>query len=214
MPMVWPCRLSVEAYARAGKKVVAPRLGCPACAVPMTFRSGYWRYVRAGTDFRIWVRRAECPRCGVSRALLPSFCLVRRLDTVEVVGATVAGALDGQVVAVPVGVGATTARAWVRRHRERAPALVAAARHLVPRLPGLGAPARPLSFEVEGLWAVQAVAAALWVGLGTWAAVSLLTSGAWLAPATTTDPPRASAFSTAEGAVMVPATPQDSRRPP
>ena len=84
MAMIWPCELSVEAYAEAGKQVVVPRQRCPRCAAWMIFSSGYFRSVRAGRVFRIWVRRARCQRCDKkpSHALLPSFCLVRRLDAV------------------------------------------------------------------------------------------------------------------------------------
>ena len=79
MAMVWPCTMAVDAYAAAGREVVVPRPGCPARERPMIFWSGYERFVRCGTDWRIWVRRAKCMTCQVSHALLPAFCLLGRL---------------------------------------------------------------------------------------------------------------------------------------
>ena len=86
MAMIWPCGLSVEAYAAAGKDVVVPRATCGTCGRPMAFWSGYWRSVRDGIVLRIWVKRCRCRPCRSSDALLPSFCLLRRLDSVEVAG--------------------------------------------------------------------------------------------------------------------------------
>jgi hypothetical protein len=179
--IVWCCALSVEAYAATGKKVAAPRRCCARCQSPMVFWGGYWRYVREGGDFRIWVRRARCCRCRVSTALLPSFCLAGRLYTAEVVGATVAGALDGRPLRPSEAVGATTAGGWRRRYRARAAALAAAVAAVTGRVVARGG-AWP---EGRGLAALEAVAVAAWVGVGAWPAVSLLTSGAWLSPTTT-----------------------------
>src|SRR5260370_29188708 len=60
----------------------------------MTFSSGYERDVRTpfrpevgvGRRQRIWIRRAYCRQCRSAPGILPSFCLRRRLDVVEVVG--------------------------------------------------------------------------------------------------------------------------------
>ena len=181
MAIVFDCGLSVEAYAAAGKKVAAPRRCCAGCGSPMMFWGGYWRYVREGADFRIWVRRARCRGCRVSEALLPSFCLAGRLYTAGVVGATVAGGLDGRPLRPPEGVGATTAGGWRRRHRARAAVLAAAAAVVTGRM----WPTEGASPEAGGLAALGALAMAAWVGVGLWPAVSLLTSGAWLSPTTT-----------------------------
>ncbi len=85
--IVWPCPLSVDAYAAAGREVDAPRPQCPLCGVPMRFWSGYQRWVReAGRCRRIFVPRVRCGRCQVSHALLPAFLLAGRLDVAGSVG--------------------------------------------------------------------------------------------------------------------------------
>ena len=47
MAIVWPCPVSVDAYAAAGRGVQVPRPDCLACGAAMTFWSGYWRHLRA-----------------------------------------------------------------------------------------------------------------------------------------------------------------------
>src|SRR2546430_6288919 len=121
--MVWACRLSVEAYAEGGKDIVVPRPRCPACRAWMVFWSGYWRSVRVERTWRIWVRRGRCSSCGVSHALLPSFCLVGRRFGVEVIGPAVEEHVKGRgtrSIAGAAGVEQWTARAWCGRHRQRA----------------------------------------------------------------------------------------------
>ena len=46
MSIVWPCPLTVDAYASMGRAVKVPRPQCPSCLVPVVFWSGYWRHVR------------------------------------------------------------------------------------------------------------------------------------------------------------------------
>lgn len=129
MAMVWACPLDVESYAAAGNDPTVPRQGCPRCKRPMAFKTGYRRFIRVGGRvFAIWVRRGKCRPCGISHALVPDFCLLGRLDEVAVIGAGVARALDGagmRKVAGTADVPHTTARDWRRRHRVRAPMLVA-----------------------------------------------------------------------------------------
>ncbi len=87
MAIVWPCPLTVDAYADAGRAAEVPRPGCPSCAGPVVFWSGYRRYVRAARRCRkIFIPRVRCGRCGVSHALLPAFALAWRLDAAEVIG--------------------------------------------------------------------------------------------------------------------------------
>lgn len=214
MAIVWPCELSVEAYAEAAKAVAVPRQDCPGCQRAMTFWSGYWRYVRNGADARIWVRRARCPCCRVSHALVPSFCLARRLDAVAVVGEVMLGAFGGKPLRIPAGVGSSTVRSWLSRHRLKAPGLLRATLAVAPASLDHEPWPREPSSEAEVLLAVRAVAGALWVGLAPWAALSAFTGGTWLSP-TTTDVAPIWRFCSPQGAVMVPmATPQPTRRPP
>ena len=93
----------------------------------MWFWSGNWRFGR-GPGIRIWVKRARCPRCELSRTLLPAFLLVRRLDPVSVIGGALAALASGRgsrPVASALGVPHGTLRGWRRRYRARAPTLAA-----------------------------------------------------------------------------------------
>ena len=100
MSMVWPCPLTVDAYASMGRAVKVPRPQCPSCLVPVVFWSGYWRHVRRQErERKIFIPRVRCRACGVSHALLPAFVLARRLDAAEPVGAVI-----GQVAAGACGV--------------------------------------------------------------------------------------------------------------
>lgn len=127
VPIVWACRLDAEAYAAAGRDVAVPRPTCPSCGRPMVFWSGYWRFAgRAGT--RIWVKRARCTICELSRALLPAFVLVRRLDPVGVIVGALAAMAKGRgarPVAGALRVPHETVRGWRRRYQARAPTLTA-----------------------------------------------------------------------------------------
>ncbi|HLN68145.1 MAG TPA: DUF6431 domain-containing protein [Streptosporangiaceae bacterium] len=106
---------------RRGRRGVGfPRPDCPSCGGPMTFWSGYQRYVRAGGRCRkIFVPRLRCGRCRVSHALLPALVLAWRLDVAEAVGSVIgqvaAGVCGVRPAAARAGVPHTTARGWVRR---------------------------------------------------------------------------------------------------
>src|SRR5258707_14746610 len=96
MAIVWPCPLTVDAYADAGRAVEVPRPGCPSCAGPVVFWSGYRRYVRAaGRCRKIFIRRVRCRRGGGGHALLPAFALARRVDAAEGVGTGLGGGAGG-----------------------------------------------------------------------------------------------------------------------
>ena len=106
MSMVWPCPLTVEAYASMGRRIQAPRPDCPSCSGPVARWSGYWRHVRwQGRCRKIFVPRVRCGRCGVTHALLPSFVLAWRLDAAGTVGAVI-----GQVAGGGCGVRPAAAR--------------------------------------------------------------------------------------------------------
>ncbi|MDQ1361854.1 MAG: hypothetical protein QOJ44_2231 [Acidimicrobiaceae bacterium] len=196
MAIIWPCALSVEAYARAGKRVRVPRPRCVICEGQMIFWSGYFRSVRAGEVFRIWVRRARCESCRRSEVLLPSFCLVGRLDAVGVIGPAVTAVGAGAGTRLVAGeidehFAYTTVRGWWRRHRQRVEVLVGWLAAIVAAR-GLSLP-RPCGVAeadaLEGLKAVAGPVSAAF-GIGLWSAVSLVTAGRWLSK-TTTDTPLA-----------------------
>jgi hypothetical protein len=205
LAIVWPCGESVDAYAAAGRGVEVPRAPCPSCGVPMSFRSGYWRYARQGVAVRIFVARGQCRRCDRSHGLLPDFCLVGRLDTVEVIGAAVARAAGVRPAAEEAGVPHTTARDWRRRHRRRAPVLAAGFAALAVAVAGSapGLAADPERASLEALGAAWDATRGRFGGrtppvFRFW---SLVTGGAALAA--TRDPPWAAAL----GWVLMPPVP-------
>ena len=194
--IVWVCALSVDEYAAAGREVVVPRPECPSCSAAMVFWSGYERSVRRrGPIVKLWLRRVRCRRCRASHALVPSFCLVGRLDAVEVIGAVLAAVAEGRGVR-PVAAGAdvphTTARDWVRRFCRRAATVAAAFAALVVELTGL-APSTSTKATVaeHALGVIGTAFAAVRARAGPalpsrWGFVAVVTGGALLA--TTTNP--------------------------
>jgi transposase-like protein len=146
MSMVWPCPLTVDAYASMGRAVKVPRPECPSCLVPVVFWSGYWRHVRRPErERKIFIPRVRCRACGVSHALLPAFVLARRLDAAEPVGAVIGqvagGAYGVRRAAAAAGVPHTTARGWVRRFAARAGELAVSFCRAGRRWDGGGSPA-------------------------------------------------------------------------
>lgn len=137
LAIVWPCRLSVAEYAAAGKHIEVPAQDCPDCGRTLTRWSGYWRWLRDRTVHRVWVRRGRCCACRRTHALLPDFVHERRLDAVDVIGEALERAIGGhgmRRLAAGMDVPVSTARDWRRRHRARAPALLALFAGLAIRL--------------------------------------------------------------------------------
>lgn len=192
--IVWPTPLDVDTYAAAGRDVDVPRPDCPACGRPMIFWPGYERDVRVGAVRRIWVRRAKCRACAVTHALVPAFCLLRRLDAVGVIGSGLVAGVNGtgmRTVAARLDVPHTTVRGWWRRFRSRAP-MIAAAFGAVAVSFGAGAPvlsADPAQAAVEAIDAGWAAARrVLGDRLGVpWRFASAVSGGELLG--TTTHPP-------------------------
>lgn len=196
MAIVWPCPLSVEQYLAAGRDVVVPRQECPGCTTPMSFWSGYERWIRdGGTCRKLWVRRAQCEPCQASHALLPSFCLLGRLDVVGVVGGVLDAVVGGQSGVRPAAalghVPPTTARDWVRRFVCRSAVLAAGFAALVVALTGV-APVLEVEPGRRAMGAIRlSFRAARWLAgpalPGLWPFAALVTGGRLLA--TNTDPP-------------------------
>jgi transposase-like protein len=190
MSIVWPCPLTVDAYASMGRAVQVPRPDCPSCLVPAVFWSGYWRYIRwQGQERKIFIRRVRCRACGVTYALLPAFTLARRLDAADtagaVIGQVVAGACGVRPAAAAAGVPHTTARGWVRRFAARAGELAVSFSALAAELGGEAV--RPLPDRLRS--AVAAIGAAFmaaaglpgWAVLGRWRFACAVTGGSLLA---------------------------------
>jgi hypothetical protein len=174
MAIVWSCDLSVGVYAAQGKKVEVPRPSCPSCEALMIFWSGYLRPVRCGhePDVSIFIRRALCKSCRSSHALLPSFLLVKRLYSVEVIGPVIEAVVAGagtRSSARRAGVTHTTARGWCRRHRARA-ALAAGLFALLGARSALPTTATALSTLAPCGESLR------------WRTAALVSRGAWLSP--------------------------------
>src|ERR1700745_1947133 len=190
MSMVWPCPLTVGAYASVGAAcpVAGPR--CASCSSPVVFWSGSWRHVRwQERERKIFIPRVRCRACGVSHALLPAFVLARRLDAAEpvwtLIGRAAVGACGGRGAAAAAGLPHTTARGWVRRFAARAGELAVSFSALAVELGG--EVVRPLADFVRAAFgaigAAFTAAAALpgWAALGRWRFASAVTGGSLLA---------------------------------
>ena len=195
--MVWPCPLSVEKYAAAGRDVAVRRLSCESCSVPLTFWSGYERSVRADRlCLRLWIARARCSACSVSHALLPNFLFVGRLDAVETVGRALAEVASktmsiGQASGV-LDVPFTTVRGWVRRFNALAPVWWSGFASLTVEFGGTIPTAWPSAVPAAAVaamgWAHAAAAARRETRTGSlWLFVSVVCGGVLIT--TNTDPP-------------------------
>lgn len=96
------------------------RLVCPACGPGLRpWGHGIDREVRliAGVERRR-LRRSICGRCRVTHVLVPEDMLLRRRDTVDVVGAALtakAGGLGHRRIADVLGRPPSTVRGWLRQ---------------------------------------------------------------------------------------------------
>lgn len=190
MSIVWPCGLSVDAYAAAGRGVDAPRPDCPDCFAPMTMWSGYERYVReAGRCAPIFLHRARCSACRVSHVLLPAFALPGRLDVADTIGALITAVVTRPSGVRPAARAAevphTTARGWCRRFARRAGELAVSFAAVCVEL--RGEVLTPSSDRV--LDALVAIGAAFdaacelvgWASLGVWRFASAVSGGGLIA---------------------------------
>jgi hypothetical protein len=94
----------------------------------MVFWSGYSRFVRhEGGAHKIWIPRGRCGPCDGTHALLPAFVAIKRLDSIETIGAaleSVASTEHGvRPAADRLGVPRSTVRGWLRSFGRRAPTL-------------------------------------------------------------------------------------------
>jgi len=98
-----------------------PEARCPACDGSLGRWPGYARLVRhRRRTTRLWVHRCVCRSCGRTHALLPSFLLAYRRDSVATVGTALLGAACGvghRPLADSADLPAATVRGWLRRAR-------------------------------------------------------------------------------------------------
>lgn len=195
MSIVWPWPLDVDAYAERGREVEPPRPACPLCSGPTQRWHGYLRHIRDDRDRLIWIARVRCTACGVTQALLPSFVLPRRWDTVTHIGRAAELAVSGlghRPIAITLGRPETTVRSWLRRLRSIAVALAAAllARAVTLGWSGFELPVVPMArlcaavHALAGRWPMSRPA-------DPWSIAGLITGGGLLA--TNTDAPLAAA---------------------
>jgi hypothetical protein len=159
---------------------------CPSCGSGVLARWGFarWRVLRDGQRFR--PRRGICnlAECGSTHVLLPDVCLLRRVDTAEVIGSVLESIVvvkeKLEDVAVAKGVPVETVRGWLKRLRKLAAAIGAHfARWLVALMPGRKLP-EPVGASGYAIEMVGAAARAASLRLGVrppWSWASALSGG-------------------------------------
>jgi len=105
--------------------LVGGRLGCPLCGGvlgPWAYAS--WRVIRGlDGETSLRPRRGRCRSCMTTHVLLPDGCLLRRRDSVEVIGSAVvehAAGVGHRPIAARLGLPAATVRGWLRRFTQTA----------------------------------------------------------------------------------------------
>jgi hypothetical protein len=179
--------VAVEERLRSG------RLACPGCAGVLAG----WGRARArsvrGPDGSVWMspRRSRCTGCRATHVLLPVLVLVRRADTVAVIGAALAARAAGlghRRIAAWLGRPAETVRGWLRRFAGRVEAVRVVftrwCRALAPD-PVLPGPAGSAWADAIAAVAAVAVAAGARFGLGevpVWQVAAAVSAGRLLTP--------------------------------
>lgn len=98
----------------------AGALACPRCwAVLRPWSSASPRRIRQldGSDRLVRPRRARCSGCRATQVLVPAWCLPRRADSAEVIGAALVAKARGQghrTIARELDRPASTVRRWLR----------------------------------------------------------------------------------------------------
>jgi hypothetical protein len=174
-------RVGVEADLLAG------RLRCPSCGLGVLAPWGFARrrVLRDGQTFR--PRRSLCKgaHCAKTHVLLAEVCLIRRVDTAEVIGsvlqAVVVGGQKLEDVATLAAIPIETVRGWLRRLRHMAATINAHfARWLVALRPAGPLPKVEESTSRHALELIGAAARAASLALGArppWSWASALSGG-------------------------------------
>jgi Domain of unknown function (DUF6431) len=177
------------------RQLAGGELSCPSCGGVL----GGWgnarrRRVRVaeGPGAVLVPRRSRCRGCGATHVLLPAWCLLRRADAGEVVGAALEAAAAGgghRKIAVLVERPPSTVRRWLRRFSGRAEAVRVFFTVLLARTgpdPVMPAGAAGLvAAAVSAIAGAAAAVAARWPHVGevpVWAAASAASGGLLLAP--------------------------------
>lgn len=177
-------------------RLASGELRCPACEGAL--RPWGWARQRllrgaGGVALVLRPRRSRCRSCGLSHVLLPSIALLRRADSVDLIGqvlAAMAARAGARTAAAQVGRPVETVRGWMRRFRARAEALrvffttllVAVGPDPVPP----SATANPVADAVAAIAGARASAGARWPGIvgevPLWMFASAASHGRLLAP--------------------------------
>ncbi len=171
--------------------LLSGRLECPSCVG----RLRPWGYARdrflrcevvagALTRQRLRPRRSICSGCGDTHVLLCDVALLRRVDTVAVIGSALAAFATGmgsRSIAAAIARPATTVRGWLRRFKAGAEMLrahfIAWAHALDPELISPLPKSSPVGDALEAIGAA-ARAAALRLGpRPAWSWASALSAG-------------------------------------
>lgn len=187
--MVGTDEVEVDRVLRAGG------LACPVCSAMLT-PWGYARRRKVRAEGEVWrlrPRRSRCSAahgCGRTHVLLPTSCLVRRADAVEVIGAALVDKVAGaghRVIAEATGRACSTVRGWLRSFTVVAGVVGAAAMRLLlevdPLCGPLPARGSVVADAVEVIGAAgAAVRRRLGVSVGGWSPWQLVSavSGGWL----------------------------------
>lgn len=179
--------------AEVERRLVAGELSCPGCGGVLA-RWGFARrrLLRELAGSRaVRPRRGCCGACGATHVLLPADVLLRRADTVDVVGSALAAKASGQgarAIAARLGRAWETVRGWLRAFGVKAEAVRAWCTRLLCQVA-----VDPVVPQAKGtLWAdvlaamdavVTAVAGRFAVtGVTGWRVVAAVCHGRLLAP--------------------------------
>jgi hypothetical protein len=175
------------------------RLACPDCRGVL----GPWAHARSrtvrdvGGEVRVRPRRSQCRSCKATHVLLPDGCLLRRRDSVEVIGSALvehAAGVGHRRIAARLDVPPSTVRGWLRRFRRWAIELAAFfVRWTLSFAPGSDPPAptgSPVGDAVEAVGLATRAAVLRFGSAGPWRTAARLTGGGllsntnclWLAP--------------------------------
>jgi Homeodomain-like domain len=167
-------------------------LGCPCGGVLAPWGWARPRLLRdLGSSLRMRPRRSRCRSCAVTHVLLLVDALLRRADTVAVIGSALADKAQGRghrVIAARLGRPASTVRGWLRRFGSRAESVRAALTALAVTLvvdAVLPEPAGGVFADAVSAVGAAASAAARRFGVAVvsgWRLASSVTAGRLLAP--------------------------------
>lgn len=177
------------------RQLAGGELACPECGGvlgPWGHSRSRWIRFLDGPDAELAPFRSRCGACKATHVLLPAWCLLRRADAGEVIGAALAAAAAGgghRKIARVLGRPASTVRGWLRRFAGRAePVRVFFTVLLARTAPDPVMPAGAAGVVAAAVAAIAGAAAAVaarWPLLGevpVWPAASAASGGLLLAP--------------------------------